>query len=262
MIVKEVRADRWAVLVGLSVLLLRLFSVVTVDLKTLAQGTLTDTFDADFSAVTAGHIATGPAFVWGTFFGDVTLYLLVGVVGAILGAGLIANEIDSGSIFVLLSRPISRTQALLTKYGVAAGWSFALCALSGGLAVLVGAWQGVSAPPFRGLVISIVLLWLGMLFVMGMTLLYSLLVPQSLVAGVLGFFTTYILILVPVIHTNNSGALHPKYLLGTDWSLVSYWSNLGIYSGATSPLKALIVAVLAAAIPAMGALVLFVRKSF
>ncbi len=191
-----------------------------------------------------------------------TLYLLVGVVGAILGAGLIANEIASGSIFVLLSRPISRAQALLTKYEVAAGGSFLLCALSGGFAVFVGAWHGVAAPPFGGWVISIVLLWLGMLFVMGLTLLYSLVVPQALAAGVLGFFTTYALILIPIFHTSTTDTLHPKYLLGLDWSLISYWSSLNIYSGATSPLKALVVALLAAALPALAALVVFVRKAF
>jgi ABC-type transport system involved in multi-copper enzyme maturation permease subunit len=261
-IVKEVRAARWAMLVGLGILLLHLLSVVTVNLKSQSLGTLNTVFDADFSVVATGHIAAGAAYLWATFFDDLTLYLLVGVGGAILGAGLVASEIESGSIFILLSRPISRAQALLTKYGIAAGCGFALCALSGCLAVVIGDWQGIASPPFWGVILSITLLWLGMLFVMSLTLLYSLLIPQALAAGVLGFFTTYLLNIVPVIHTSTSNALHPTYLLGTDWSLVSYWSSLGIYSGTMNPLKALVVAILAAMIPAGMALVLFMRKAF
>lgn len=262
MIVKEVRADRWAVLIGILVLVLRLQSVATIDLKTQSLGTLTYNFDADFSAAAAGHISASSAYLWATFFNDTTLYFLVGLGGVVLGANLIANEISSGSIYVLLSRPISRTRALLTKYGVAAACSLILCAIFGCFAIIVGAWQGIAGPPLGGFLLSIVLMWLGMLFVMGVTLLYSMLVPQALAAGVLGFFTAYFMNIVPVIHASTFTALHPRYLLGLDWSLVSYWSDLGIYSGSASPLKALVVAGLAAVIPAVVALVLFRRKAF
>ncbi len=63
MIVKEARAGRWAVLVGLGVVLLRLLSVMSVDLKTQSPGTLNNAFDGDFSAVSAGHIAAGSAYL-------------------------------------------------------------------------------------------------------------------------------------------------------------------------------------------------------
>jgi ABC-type transport system involved in multi-copper enzyme maturation permease subunit len=189
MIVKEVRADRWAALFGLVIIALRVLSAVTVDLKAQSLSTLRYQFDADFSLVASGGLSAGSAFLWATFFNDLTLYLLVGLGGVIFGAGLIANEISSGSIFVLLSRPLSRTWALLTKYGVATALSLVLCALCGCVALAVGAWQGIAAPPLGGLMLSIVLLWLGMQFVMGLTLLYSVVVPSALAAGVLGFFT-------------------------------------------------------------------------
>lgn len=261
MIVKEARADRWAVLFGVLVIVLRILSAVTVNVQTQTIGDLQGNFDGDFSAVAAKHISAGAAFLWATFFNDVTLYLLVGFGGAILGAGLVANETASGSIFVLLSRPISRTRALLTKYGVATVLSLVLCTLCGGMALVVGAWQGISAPPLGGLLLSIVLLWLGMMFVVGVTLLYSVLVPSALAAGALGFFTIYLLAIVPDFHTGT--APHITYALGgPDWSIASYWGSLGIYAGTESPLKSLLVAAITTLIPALIALVLFVRKAF
>jgi ABC-type transport system involved in multi-copper enzyme maturation permease subunit len=261
MIVKETRSDRWAVVVGLVVIVLRTVSAVTVNLKTQSFAALQYQFDADFSLVAAGHFTAGSAFLWATFFNDLTLYLLVGLGGVVLGAGLVASETSSGSIFVLLSRPVSRTQALLTKYAVAAGLCLALCTLCGLMAPAVGAWQGIAAPPFGGLVLSIILLCLGMLFVMGLTLFYSVVVPNALAAGVLGFFTTYVLAIAPVIHT---GTLpHATYFLGgPDWSIDKYWGSLGIYAGMDSPVKSLLVSGVAAVIPAIAALLLFVRKAF
>ena len=261
MIVKEARADRWAVLIGLVVIALRILTVVTVNLKAQSLAALQYQFDADFSLVASRHFSAGSAFLWATFFNDLTLYLLVGLGGVVLGAGLVASETSSGSIFVLLSRPVSRTRALLTKYGVAAALSLVLCALCGCMALAVGAWQGVAAPPVGGLLLSIVLLWLGMLCVMGLTLLYSVVVPNALAAGVLGFFTIYVLGIAPLFHTGT--APHITYFLGgPDWSIVSYWGSLSIYAGTDSPLKSLLVAAIAALIPAVVALMLFVRKAF
>ena len=53
------------------------------------------------------RVSAGAAYVWGSFFTDVNLYLLVGLGSAIFGAALIASEVSSGSIFILLSRPLS-----------------------------------------------------------------------------------------------------------------------------------------------------------
>jgi ABC-type transport system involved in multi-copper enzyme maturation permease subunit len=260
-IVKEARADRWAVVVGLAVLALRIQSAVTTDLKAQSLATLTYTFDADFAAAAAGHISTGAAFVWGTFFSDLTLYLLVGVCGAVFGAGLIANETSSGSIFVLLSRPYSRTRIFLTKYGVAAALSLLLCVLFAAVGLGVGAWQGVAPPPLGGWVVSVILLWLAMLFVIGLAMLYSVLVPSALAAGVLAFFTSYLLDIVPVIHSGTQPRVH-YFLGGPPWQVSTYWSSLGIYAGIESPLKSLFIAGVAALIPVALALALFGRKAF
>lgn len=261
MIAKEARANRWAVMIGLLVLVLRVQSAVTTDLKAQSLATLTFAFDADFAVATAGHISIGSAFLWASFFSDITLYLLVGLGGAVFGAGLIASETSSGSIFVLLSRPFSRTRILLTKYGVAAALSLGLCILFGAVELAIGAWQGVVAPPLGGWALSVILLWLGMLCVIGLAMFYSVLLPSALAAGVLAFFTGYLLTIVPVIHSGTPP--HAHYVLGgPSWQLSTYWSSLGIYAGTDSPVKSLLVAGIAALIPVVLALAVFVRKAF
>jgi hypothetical protein len=166
----------------------RVLDVATTDLRAQTVRTVTYQIDADFTLVSAGHVSAGAAYVWGSFFADVSLYLFVGLGGAIFGAALIASEVSSGSIFILLSRPLSRQRVLLTKYGVAAGLLLMLCVLCGGLALLLGRWQGVELS-VGGVLLSMLLLWLAVLFVLSLTLLYSVLVPSALAAGFLGFFT-------------------------------------------------------------------------
>jgi ABC-type transport system involved in multi-copper enzyme maturation permease subunit len=261
MIAKEARALRWAVVVGLLVLALRIQSVVTTDLKAQSLASLTYNFDADFAALSAGHVSAASAFLWATFFSDLTLYLLVGLCGAVFGAGLIASETSSGSIFVLLSRPFSRTRLLLTKYGVAAALSLLLCLLFGAVGLGLGAWQGVAAPPLGGWVLSVILLWLAMLCVMGLAMLYSVLIPSAFAAGVLAFFTLYLLDITPAFHSGTEPHVH-YFLGGPPWQLDTYWSSLGIYAGVDSPVKALLVSGIAALIPVALALALFVRKAF
>ena len=115
MLVKELRAARWAVLAALLIVAQRALDVATTNLRTQTVRTLTYQIDADFTPVSAGHVSTGAAYVWGSFFADVNLYLLVGLGGAIFGAALIAGEVSTGSIFILLSRPLSRQRVLVTK---------------------------------------------------------------------------------------------------------------------------------------------------
>jgi ABC-type transport system involved in multi-copper enzyme maturation permease subunit len=261
MITKELRAERWGALLGLLVIGLRILNGVTGDAKAQTLASLNYTFDADFSAVSAHHISTATAFLWATYFNDLTQYLLVGLGGVVLGAGLIASETSSGSIYVLLSRPVSRTRALLTKYAVAAAVSFVLCAICGSIALIIGAINGFAQPPLGGFLISVVLMWLGMLFVISVTLLFSVLIPNALAAGVVGFFFVYFMVIIPVFHSGVAPNIH-YFLGGPDWELSSYWGTLGIYMGVESPLKSLVIGLIAAIIPTTLALWIFVRKAF
>lgn len=96
---------------------------------------------------------------------------------ALLGVALISGEVSGGSIYLLLSRPMSRTRLLLTKYGVCAG-VLLTAALLGGVALFVAAVvRGYPVESFRfsGVALSAVLLWLGSLFALGVALLASIL---------------------------------------------------------------------------------------
>lgn len=67
--------------------------------------------------------ATGdpPTYLWGLIFNpgnSAGLVLLI--LAATVGSSLIAAEVSRNTIFVLLSRPLSRERVLLTKYGVGA----------------------------------------------------------------------------------------------------------------------------------------------
>ena len=60
------------------------------------------------------------AFVWDHWFATNGPFILT-LFAVILGSGLIAKEVRKGTIFFLLSKPVSRERILLTKYGVSAG---------------------------------------------------------------------------------------------------------------------------------------------
>ncbi len=254
--IKELRAARWAAIAGAVVIALSVVTLLTTNLHHTTLQDLTNQSDADFGAVSSGHISTLGAAIWLAFYSDTILYLLVGLVSVLFGARLLASEAGSGSILLLLSRPISRERILLTKYGVCALLLLALCGLCGVGALVFGAAAG-EAQPIGGVLLSTLLLWLATLFVLGGTLVYSVLIPSSLAAGVLGFFTVYLLSLAPLFHVHT-----PSIPGGIEWSLPTYWSNLSIYAGTTNPTQSIVVAGLAALIPLLIALFLFRRKAY
>ncbi|HEV8194894.1 MAG TPA: ABC transporter permease subunit [Ktedonobacterales bacterium] len=258
MIVKELRTARWSLLVGLAILGVITAQLAATDLHTVDLQAITDQTDAALTVVTSGRLSVGAAFLWAGYF-STTLYFLVGLGGAVFGAGLVASETSSGTALLVLSRPMSRERVLLTKYGVAALSLLLLSGLCGGLALLFGAQGGVRQPPLGGVLLSVVLLWLGELFVMGVTLVYSVLVPSAVAAGILGFFTAYALAIVPLFH--NASTNH-YYLGGPDWSVATYWSSLDIYAGGGDPVKALVAGLGTALFPLAVAVLLFRRKAF
>lgn len=171
----------------------------------------------------------------------------------ILGRGIVRDRVEINARIGY----VSETNTLYLGMTI----PLLLCVLFGVVGLGVGAWQGVAAPPLGGWALSVILLWLGMLFVIGLAALYSILLPSAFAAGVLAFFTAYILTIAPVIHTGAPPHVH-YFLGGPSWQLATYWSSLGIYAGVASPVKSLLIAVIAAIIPVALALAWFVRKSF
>jgi ABC-type transport system involved in multi-copper enzyme maturation permease subunit len=256
MIAKELRAARWVTLAGLALVALMVIQLITIDFHTLTLALVRSQADGPIPAADRGQISLGGALIWAMLFEN-ALWFVAGFGGVIVGSRLIASEVGSGSILLLLSRPVSRTRALLTKYAVGAAILLMFACLCGAFALLVGELNGVAQPPLGGLIPSVLLLWLASLFVMGVTLVYSVLVPNALAAGILGFFTVYVIVIGPAIYNRavyNIG--------GSDWSLSNYWGSLDIYAGVASAAQSLLIAGIAALVPPLVALAIFRRRAF
>jgi ABC-2 type transport system permease protein len=187
-------------------------------------------------------------FAWGQWFqvnGPATLLLLA----VILGCGLIAGEVSKGTIFFLLSKPVSRERILLTKYGVSTGLLFAV-ALVASIAVESASIALGHPQDILHLLIATVLLWLGALFPLGLSLFFSIVSPDSVRPLVFA-------LLIPVVLSLPAAFPH-----GQDWSLIRYWSSLNAYLGGGFPLTEYLVCLVAAALPLLAALVVFRKKVY
>lgn len=195
-----------------------------------------------------GPLASFNAFVWAQWF-QVNAPLMLALGAVILGSGLIAGEVSKGTIFFLLSKPVSRERILLTKYGVSMGILFAVTLTASitieGVSIALGHPQDVLR-----LLVATVLLWLGALFPLGLSLLFSVVFPDIVRPLAFALVITAVLSL-PAIFPN-----------GQDWSLLRYWSSIDAYLGGSFPLKESIVCLVLAALPLLGALVVFRRKAY
>ncbi len=93
----------------------------------------------------------------------------------LLGVGTILSEARNNTVFLLLSKPVSRTRVLLTKYSVCAVVLLGAAVL-GGVALIVAAWvkgYPLGSLNVSGVLLAMVLLWLGSLFVLGVALFFS-----------------------------------------------------------------------------------------
>ena len=196
------------------------------------------------------HLAnTFNAFVWESWFAANGPFFL-GLFAAILGGGLIANEVNKGTIFFLLSKPVSRERILLTKYGVSAGLLLAVSVIGSIALAAMGIFLG-HPQDLLHLLIATGLLWLAALFPLGLALFFSIMSPDSLRPVIFSLLITIALVLLPAILPN-----------GLNWSLWHYWSNLNAYLTGSFPLTEYLVCLITAAIPLLVALIVFRRKTY
>ncbi|MFE0460140.1 ABC transporter permease [Kitasatospora sp. NPDC058965] len=88
--------------------------------------------------------------------GTLGLGTLVPILGLVVGTGVIATEIDDGSIVYLLSKPLPRRQIVTSKLAVAVltGWLFAAVpVLLAGL-IIYGTGDGVALGYFVGTLVA------------------------------------------------------------------------------------------------------------
>ena len=95
---------------------------------------------------------------------------MVPLLGLIIGTGVIAAEVDDGSILYMLAKPVSRARIVLTKLAVAVACVFAFIAVPTLLAgmIVAGFREGVTTGFFvgsflGGIVYSALFLFLGVI---------------------------------------------------------------------------------------------------
>ncbi len=119
--------------------------------------------------------------------------LVVGSLAGLLGVGLISSEVSGGSIFLLLSKPLSRGKMLMTKYTVCAACLLVVAAFGGIGAILYAYARGYPSESVQvaQILTSTTLHWLASLFVLGVALIASIIfrdVVLTLVATVAAMF--------------------------------------------------------------------------
>ncbi len=250
MVVKELIEARWkAITCGLLALVLVEASAATYDLLKPVLSNNSSLQMPQFLQQQVQQLTSSYSlYVWGNWFAKNGAEILA-VLAAVLGAGLIAGEVSKGTIFLLLGKSISRERVLLTKYVVSALILFAVTVLSSVALIITAAIAGYSQQ-LGGIMISTVLLWLGVLFVLGLALLFSVLFKDVL-RPLLCTLVITILAIIPGFFPN-WGA----------WSLLGYWSSQAAYLGQSFPTKELIICLVAAALPLFLALILFRRQAY
>lgn len=250
MVIKELIEARWkAITGGILALALVVLSTATYDLLKPALNDVSKQPLPQFLQQQVQQLVSNyDLYVWQNWFAKNGPELLA-LLAAVLGAGLIAGEVNKGTIFFLLGKPISRERVVLTKYAISASILFAIIGL-GSVILLVTAVIAGHPQPIGGVVISTLLLWLGVLFVLGLALLFSVIFTDVLRPLFCALIITIVMSIPGFIP--NWGA----------WSLTGYWSDQAAYLGQEFPTRALIVCLVAAALPLILALPLFRRQAY
>lgn len=117
--------------------------------------------------------------------GGVALALLA----ILLGAVTVAEEASRGTVFLLLSKPVSRTRILLTKYAISAGILLSAAILGHAMLIIAAVVRGYPLGLLNvyGVAFSTALIWLGSLSVLGLALTFSVVFRNTLVSLAVNF---------------------------------------------------------------------------
>src|ERR1051326_3327291 len=225
MAVKEVLEARWKAIIGCAVCLAIAAALAgTYDLiKNMLTGSTLQQVPQSLQGQVQQLLGSYDMYVWGQWFSKNGTQV-VAVLAAVLGCGLIGAEANKGTIFFLLSKPVSRVRVLLVKYAVNAGLLLGMI-LAGSVGLVVAAAIVGHPQSLGGVLISTLLLWLGTLFVLGLAMHFSVIFNDVLRPLVFSPIVTVILSI-------------PGLLPGwSDWSLAGYWSSQAAYLGQEFPTK-------------------------
>jgi ABC-type transport system involved in multi-copper enzyme maturation permease subunit len=250
MLVKEMMEARWKIIIGAVVALVAAAAFAST--YELIVGVLTSSALKQAGAIQSqidALIRGGyDAYIWSQWYSKTAPQILA-ILAAIMGAGLVASEVSKGTIFFLLSKPVSRTRVLLIKYGVNA-LALLGVALLGSVAILVAAAVRGQTVHWAGVIVSSLLLWLGMLFPLGLATLCSILYKDIWLPLVIAILVLVVLSLPGLVP--GWGA----------WNLTGYWADYSPYLGNSFPLKGLIILLVAAVLPMAVAIPLFRKQQY
>lgn len=207
------------------------------------------------------------------------LYYLSGFVvlmplAGFLGVAAISGEVSNGTILQLLPRPLSRIRLLLVKYAVGAATLLVAAVLGKVLLTCAAAVRGYPLGQLRVLeaVFSVLVLWLGVLFVLGTAVLISVIfrgVLASIVACVLTL--TLVFVLPSIIFNLYLPSTGQLVDLSTRLTLLTYWMPANYYYGGPRDASIglggftvanFLVCLISATLPLLAALWIFRRRSY
>lgn len=207
----------------------------------------------------------------------INFYVLMPL-AVLLGAGLVSGEVGRGSIFLILSKPISRVRVLLTKCAVCVACLLATAVAGGAGMVLSFYARGYPAEAInleRFFEIG-ALAWLASLFVLGVAMVASVVfgdVLRSLVATaaamlailagpfVVRAFVEW-LVWGDRIYQMDLRNL-PEWYRAFDWfSLLTYWFAQNPYGGESIVGQSFLVCVVTAALVLLAAFWIFDRRAY
>lgn len=207
-------------------------------------------------------------------FGTAGGYALIPL-AVLIGVTLVSGEVAGGTIYLTLSKPLSRSRLLLTKYCVGAVALLAVASV-GSIGLLACATVlGYPLDRFSalGVVLSTILLWLGILFVFGIALLMSV-AFRSVIGGIAAASLTlylalpggtWIISLLGVLFGDDYIYRHESYYwFGAIYNMVptNYWTDRGLYLGESLAPANFVVCLISALVPLLAALWLFNRKAY
>lgn len=209
-------------------------------------------------------------------------YTFMVALAGLLGVALVSGEVSRGTIFLLLSKPLSRTRMLLTKYSIC-GAVLLMVSLAGGIGAILSAYAHGYPSGSLGagtLLASSLLFWLGSLFVLGVALLASVIfrdVIRSIIAAALSL---YLVFSAPDLlrgmleawlwrerdNPPNDRVMNDLYDYFERFRLFNYWSAgnpyTGEWAGGWVAAQNALVCLIAAAVPLLIALWIFRRKTY
>ena len=205
------------------------------------------------------------------FFGAVGKTFLMPL-AAVLGIGLISAEAGRSTIFFLLSKPVGRNRIVLAKWAAGAVALLGVVAFFGTAFIASAAAKGypMDLLSITGIVLSILLLWLGSLSVFGLALAISVLLRNVVWSAVVmlsllvatwtfssflyGFWMNYFL--------DDHESLRLSAGLVQRAIIPYYWSSKDLYLGNSFALVNFAVCLFVATLTLLAALWAFRRRAF